>query len=209
EMKGVTILQINGDEIANESTSNALAKIKEIFNRARENIPSIIFIDEIDGILPKREGASEAGVMLTSSVLQEIDGIKELSGIVIIAATNRPDSLDPAMLRAGRFDKLLYIRPPDASEREQLFRYYLKKAPLSDDIDFGGLASDTNGYTGADIANICREAKTAALEKTMKSEEEVKITTDSIESIIKTLRPSAPDTLLSMYMSFLMKYGKR
>jgi len=209
EMKGVTILQISGTDIANESTDNALSDIKEIFNRARENIPSIIFIDEIDGILPKREGASEKGVMLTSSVLQEIDGMKEFSGVVIIAATNRPDSLDPAMLRAGRFDKLLYIRPPDEQEREQLFKYYLKKAPLSDDLDFNTLSNDTKGYTGADIANICREAKTNALEETMKSDEETKITTQSIESIIKTMRPSAPDTLLSTYMTFLMKYGKR
>ncbi len=209
EMRGVTILELNGTNIVNESPDAAMTEIKEIFNRARENIPSIIFIDEIDGILPKREGASEKGALLTSAVLQEIDGLKEFSGIVIIAATNRPDSLDPAMLRPGRFDKLLYIGPPNAAERAQMFRYYLKKTPLEENFDFDKIANESKGFTGADIANVCREVKTRALEQTMKTGEEVKIDVSSVESIIKTTKPSAPDTLLSTYMTFLMKYGKR
>ncbi|MGC8652198.1 MAG: AAA family ATPase [Candidatus Micrarchaeia archaeon] len=209
EMRGVTILQINGEDLANLGPDNAVTEVKELFNRARENIPSIIFIDEIDGILPKREGASEKGTMITSTVLQEIDGLKEFSGIVIIAATNRPDALDPAMLRPGRFDKLLYIKPPNDAERAQMFKYYLTKAPLDESVDFEKLAAETKGFTGADISNICREAKTNALEATMKADEEVKITMDGIEGILKRMRPSAPDTVLSTYMTFLMKYGNR
>ena len=209
EMRGVTILQINGEDLANLGPDNAVSEVKELFNRARENIPSIIFIDEIDGILPKREGASEKGALITSTVLQEIDGLKEFSGIVIIAATNRPDALDPAMLRPGRFDKLLYIKPPSAEERAQMFKYYLKKAPLDDSVDFGKLAEDAKGFTGADIANICREVKTRALEATIKTGEESDITMDDIESIVKKTRPSAPDTLLSTYITFMMKYGNR
>ncbi|MGC8669575.1 MAG: AAA family ATPase [Candidatus Micrarchaeia archaeon] len=209
EMKGVTVLQINGEDMANSDVEGTIATMKEIFNRARENIPSIILIDEIDSIIPKREGASEKSILLTGTLLQEIDGLKEFSGIVIIAATNRPDALDPAILRPGRFDKLLYIRPPNDNERALLFRDYLSKVPKDEGINFDALASETKGFTGADIANVCREAKTKALEEAMKSDSESEVTEEMLEGIIKNTKPSAPESLISTYMSFLLKYGSR
>ncbi|MGC8687289.1 MAG: AAA family ATPase [Candidatus Micrarchaeia archaeon] len=208
EMKGVTILQIDGTDIALNNSESAITQIKALFNRARENVPAIIFIDEIDGILPKREGASETAVQIMGAVLQEIDGLKEVSGIVVIAATNRPDALDPALLRPGRLDKLIYIRPPNNAERTAMFRYYLSKAPIQD-IDFSKIAEETKGFTGADIASVCREAKTRALEESMKAGIETKIDMAMLEGIIKSTKPSAPDTTLSPYLSFLARYGKR
>ena len=131
EMKDVTMLQMSGADIAQEDPGKAITTIKEMFNRAVENAPSILFIDEIDGIAPKRKGASEFGVQLTSEFLQEMDGVRETPGVVLVCATNRPGALDPAILRPGRFDKLIFVEPPDEPSRATLFELYIKDVPAS------------------------------------------------------------------------------
>ncbi len=208
ELKGVTMLEINGAEIGQQEIGKATASIKEMFNRAIENAPSILFIDELDGIAPKRKGASEGGVQLTSEFLQEMDGLRETPGVVLVCATNRPSALDPAILRPGRFDKLIFVEPPNEGSREKLFQNNLSEVPAKD-IDFKELAKETEGYTGADIANICREAKQKALNESLKAGGEVEITTESVQEIIKKIKPSAPERLVKSYQAFLDKYGQR
>jgi SpoVK/Ycf46/Vps4 family AAA+-type ATPase len=209
EMTGVTNLELKGSDLSNQGREGAVAAIKETFNRAMENIPSIIFIDEIDAIVPKREGASEEGVQVTGEMLEEIDGIKKFSGIVVIAATNRPDALDAALLRPGRFDKIIFIKPPDADDRAELFEVYLKSVPISKDMDFKKLGESSDGFTGADISNICREAKTKALAKSIRTGQEINITLADIEALLQSTRPSAPSIAVSSYLTFLERYGQR
>jgi len=208
-LKDVTMLEISGADIAREDPAKALASIKEMFNRAMENSPSILFIDEIDGIAPKRKSASETGVQMTSEFLQEMDGLRETPGVVLVCATNRPSSLDPAILRPGRFDKLIFIEPPNEEDRKKLFTLYLKGVPASSDMDYAKLAGITSGYTGADIANVCREAKTRALNENISSGKETEITMELLEEIAKEVKPSAPKEIVDSYRKFLEKYGQR
>jgi transitional endoplasmic reticulum ATPase len=209
QIKGVTMLEMSGSEIAQQEPNKAIASIKEMFNRAVENSPSILFIDEIDSIAPKRKGASEIGILLTSEFLQEMDGFRENPGVVLVCATNRPSALDPAILRPGRFDKLIFVPPPDEEHRAQLFENYIKGVPAEKDIDFKKLAKETEGYTGADIASLCREAKTKALNENITSGKDAEVTMKAIEDLIKSTKPSAPEGLVKSYRNFLEKYGQR
>ena len=206
---GIVMQELDGARMIELGQEKAMAEIKEVFNRARENQPSIIFLDEIDSIAPNRKYAGEFGVQVTSELLKQIDGLKETVGVIVIGTTNRPDALDPAMLRAGRLDKIIFIRPPNDKQRETLFRMYLGKAPLAQDIDFEKIGEETRGYTGADIFNACREIKLEAINASMSKETEVPVSMAIIEKVIKSIKPSAPDLAISQYLSFLARYGER
>ncbi len=209
ELNGVTMLQLDGSSVQEYGANKANNTIKELFYTALENKPSIIFIDEIDGIIRKREGASEASVQITTELLAQMDGIKKTSGVVIVAATNRPEMLDPAILRPGRFDKIIFVKPPNASQRAALFKEYLSSVPGVDDLDYNALGKVTSGYTGADISNICREAKMQAIEENMKTGKEANINTDMLNKLITRIKPSAPDAIMGGYLAFMTKYGQR
>jgi SpoVK/Ycf46/Vps4 family AAA+-type ATPase len=209
ELQGVTMLELSGSEISNEGIERATATIKELFNRARENAPAIVFIDEIDGIAPKKEGASEMGIQVTTELLQQMDGLKELSNVVVIAATNNPENLDPALLRPGRLDKLIFVKPPTAQQRGEMFKKYLSDVPTSDDINYANLGSQTKGYTGADIENVCRGAKTEAMESELKSGKGSMVTMDIIQTILESTMPTASDSVVNRYLVFLSRYGQR
>ncbi len=206
-LRGTTMLSINGAELSNGSVDDAVNTIHEIFNRARENQPAIIFIDEIDGIVPQRSEGNPNS-KLTTSLLTEMDGIGKSYGVVVVAATNKPDALDPALLRPGRFDKLVFIKPPNAEQRVLMFKENLKGVPI-ENIDFQELSRETEGYTGADIANLCREAKSNVLEKAVNSAKEVAITMDDFTNALAKIRPSAPQSVLNQYLSFLARFGQR
>ncbi len=209
EIGDVHMISISGAEITKAGLDRAITKIKEAFERAKENAPSIIFVDEIDAVVPNRETASEFGVDLTGEFLEELDGLKAAYNIVLVGATNRPDALDSALLRAGRFDKLIFVPPPNEEQRSELFALYLKKAPLEDDVDFKKLGNETPGFTGADIANLCRQAKMNALEASVVQNKEVKISMKDLEELIEKARPSAPSMVVGKYLSFLSTYGQR
>jgi len=209
ELRGVTMLEIDAPTLQNEGIENANTKLKSIFYRAIENKPAIIFIDEIDGIIVNRQNASEISAQITTEMLKDMDGLKQMNNVIVVGATNRPDVLDPAILRPGRFDKLIFIKPPDGEAREKMFEEYMEKAPKASNIDFKLLADMTKNYTGADIASICREAKTKAMQRAIKSGQESVITMDDLQNIIKGTKPSAPDVVMSQYLSFYAKYGQR
>ena len=209
EYEDLVMQELDGSSLVEMGPEKAMAEIRDVFNRARENQPSIIFIDEIDSIAPSRKISSEASIQVTSELLKQIDGLKETMGVIVIGATNRPDGLDPAMLRAGRLDKLIFVRPPKEKQREELFKIYLSKAPLSEDIDLEKLGAKTRGYTGADIFNVCREIKLKAISESVSGDKEVPITMTMIDEVIKGVKPSAPDIVISQYLSFLARYGER
>ncbi len=202
ELVEYKMLTISGSDLAKEGYEKAAAVINDTFNRAKENAPSIILIDEIDSLVPKRDESGSYDVKITSEFLRGFDSLREIENVIVVGTTNRPDRIDSAMMRPGRFDKLIFVGPPGKKDRIDIFQKNLSAAP-SDAIDFDRLATMTAGYTGADIANICREAKMRALENKIESPDSGKITTDLIAAVIKGTKPSAPDSSMGRYQTFM------
>jgi transitional endoplasmic reticulum ATPase len=183
--------------------SNAVTVLRESFNRARENTPSILFIDEIESIAPSR---SYSPSELVGQLLNEMDGMKSISGVVVVAATNKPSMLDTAILRPGRFDKIFYIGPPDKKAREDIFKINLGE--FADKLNPDSFASLTDGFSGADIASICQEVKMVLLRDKLAGREP-KTSDDLVIGVIKKRRPSITKDLLREYQEFLIEYGER
>ncbi|CCC81122.1 CDC48 family AAA ATPase [Thermoproteus tenax] len=159
-------IAINGPEIMSKYYGESEAKLREIFEEAKKNAPAIIFIDEIDAIAPKREEVTgEVEKRVVAQLLTLMDGLQERGQIVVIGATNRPDAVDPALRRPGRFDREIWINPPDIRGRYEILQIHTRNMPLSPDVDLRKLAEMTHGYTGADIAALAKEAAMRALRK--------------------------------------------
>ena len=159
-------ISIKGPELLSKWVGESEKGIREIFRKARQAAPCIIFFDEIDAIAPRRGGEfgdSHVTERVISQLLTELDGLEELKGVTVITASNRPDIIDPALLRPGRFDRLLYIPPPDMESRFEIIKIHTKNKPLASDIDLNHLARIFEGYTGADIASIASTAAILAL----------------------------------------------
>lgn len=155
-------IAVKGPEFLNKWVGESEKAVRETFRKARQAAPCVIFMDEIDSIAPERgkgnggdDGVTERVI---SQMLTEMDGLESLNNVVVIAATNRPDIMDPALLRPGRFDKSIFIGPPDKESRKSIFGIHTRGKPLADDVDIEKLANETEGCTGADISAICNEA---------------------------------------------------
>ncbi len=158
---GANFIAVRGPEILSKWVGESEKAIRKIFERARQVAPTIVFFDEIDAIAPARglrHDTSGVTDRIVNQLLTEMDGIQPLQNVVVIAATNRPDIIDPALLRPGRFDRLIYVPPPDKEARKEIFKIHTRKVPLADDVDLDKLAEMTEGYTGADIEAVVREA---------------------------------------------------
>ncbi|HEX6294479.1 MAG TPA: CDC48 family AAA ATPase [Nitrososphaeraceae archaeon] len=159
-------ISIKGPELLSKWVGESEKGIREVFRKAKQASPCIIFFDEIDAMAPRRGsefGDSHVTERVISQLLTELDGLEELRGVTVITASNRPDIIDPALLRPGRFDRLLYIPPPDLESRLEIIKIHTKNKPLSDDVDLNRLAKISEGYTGADIASITSTAAILAL----------------------------------------------
>ena len=153
------MLSINGPEIMNRYYGETEAKLRDIFKEAKENSPSIIFIDEIDAIAPKREEAyGDVEKRVVAQLLALMDGLTDRGNVVVLGATNRPDSVDPALRRPGRFDREMEISVPNADGRLEVMQIHTRGMPIADDVNLKSLASELHGYTGADMKSLCREA---------------------------------------------------
>jgi len=163
-------VSINGPEIMSKYYGESEAKLREIFEEAKKNAPAIIFIDEIDAIAPKREEVTgEVEKRVVAQLLTLMDGLQERGQVIIIGATNRPEAVDPALRRPGRFDREIWINPPDTEGRYEILQVHTRNMPLAKDVDLRKLAEITYGYTGADIAALAREAAMRALRKALQS----------------------------------------
>ena len=164
-------IAVKGPEFLNKWVGESEKAVRETFRKARQASPCVIFMDEIDSITPQRGTGSDSNVTerVISQMLTEMDGLEALNNVVVIAATNRPDIMDPALLRPGRFDKSIFIGPPDKESREKIFKIHTANKPLDDDVDIGSLAEKTDGCTGADISAICNEAVMNAVRNLVKS----------------------------------------
>ncbi len=178
---------IAGPEIISKFYGESEKHLREIFEQANKNAPSIIFIDEIDAIAPKRDEVSgEVERRVVAQLLTSMDGLESRGQVVVIAATNRPDSLDPALRRPGRFDREININVPDTKGRKEILEIHTRGMPLTKDVDLNKLAEMTLAYTGADLESLCKEAAMKALRTYLpkiKKFEEQKIPTELLETI--------------------------
>jgi len=163
-------ISVRGPEVMSKWVGESEKAVREIFKKARQASPCIVFFDEIDSIAPARGGRNDSGVTerLVNQLLAELDGLVSLKNVVVIAASNRPDIIDTALLRPGRFDRSVYIPLPDPKAREAIFRVHTRKMPLEEGISFQALAQKTEGYTGADIEAVCREAAINAIREDLR-----------------------------------------
>ncbi|MEA2034576.1 MAG: CDC48 family AAA ATPase [Euryarchaeota archaeon] len=167
-------ISVKGPELLSKWVGESEKGVRKIFRKARQASPSIIFFDEIDALLPKRgsyEGSSHVTESVVSQILTELDGLEELTNVTILGATNRPDMLDEAVMRPGRLDRIIYVPPPDKESRKQIFEVYLSSSSgiLADDISIDKLVEKTEGYVGADIESVVREAKLEAMREFIKA----------------------------------------
>jgi transitional endoplasmic reticulum ATPase len=165
---GVNFISVKGPELLSKWVGESEKGIREVFKKARQAAPCIVFLDEIDALAPERGGGAGEGHVserVVSQLLTELDGIEELRGVVILAATNRPDIIDPALLRPGRFDVQIEVPPPDVAARRAILAVHTQRKPLAADVDLDALAAGTEGLVGADLAGLCREAAMAAIRR--------------------------------------------
>jgi transitional endoplasmic reticulum ATPase len=213
-------ISIKGPELLSKWVGESEKGVREVFRKARGAAPCIVFFDEIDAIAPTRGGAgsdSHVTERVISQLLTELDGLEILTNVVIIAATNRPDIIDAALLRPGRFDRLLYVPPPDKEARVHVLKIHTKKKPLADDVKIDVLADQTEGYTGADIAALASAAVMLALREHVakykdpkeaeRTKEELKIHMSHFEEAMKKIRPLSKQEI-DMYKNVSEQFGK-
>ncbi|MBN1358313.1 CDC48 family AAA ATPase [Candidatus Bathyarchaeota archaeon] len=196
-------ISIKGPEVFSKWVGESEKAIREVFRKARMAAPAVIFLDEMDSLAPRRGlGFSDSGVSerVISQLLTEMDGIVTLQDIVVIAATNRPDMVDSAVLRPGRFDRLIYVPEPDEQSRLQIFKIYTKGMPLTKDVDLNQLALMTKYYSGADIESLCREAAMHALRSDVEAKE---VTMKDFQDAVKEVGPSVTPEMEKWYKSFM------
>ncbi|RLJ09779.1 MAG: hypothetical protein DRP15_02440, partial [Candidatus Aenigmatarchaeota archaeon] len=202
---GASFYAINGPEIMSKWYGQSEENLRKIFEEAEKNAPSIIFIDEIDAIAPKREEVTgEVERRVVSQILTLMDGLKSRGKVIVIAATNRPNAIDPALRRPGRFDREIEIGVPDQKGRKEILQIHTRNMPLADDVDLDWLASITYGFVGADLEVLCKEAAMSALRRNLpqiswKEQEELppkvlenlKVTKKDFQNALKIVEPSA------------------
>jgi transitional endoplasmic reticulum ATPase len=195
-------ISIKGSEIFSKWVGESGKAIREVFRKARMAAPAIVFLDEADALTPKRGVEHDNGVSehVISQLLTEIDGINNLQDVVVIAATNRPDMIDPAVIRSGRFDRLIYVPGPDDTSRLQIFKLYTKNMPLDQDVDVNQLVSITKNCSGADIESLCREAAMHALRRDVNAQ---KVTMHDFQVTIDEIRPSTTPDMEKWYKNFM------
>ncbi len=197
-------ISIKGPELLSKWVGESESGVREIFRKARQAAPTIIFFDEIDAIAPVRGGGygdTNVTERVVSQLLTELDGLEELQKVVVIAATNRPDILDHALLRAGRFDRLLMVTPPDKNARLEILKILTAKNPLANDVNLQNIAEKTEGYTGADLAGVVSTAVMMAMEEHVdkyktaeevrKHATEVKVTAKHFDEALKKIKPTS------------------
>jgi len=192
-------IAIKGPEIYSKWVGESERAVREIFRRGRQAAPSIIYFDEIDAISSGRgdyEG-THTFASIVNQILVEMDGIENRKGIVIIASTNRPDIVDPAFLRPGRFDRLIFVEAPDLDSRLSILNVHTKNMPLGEDVSLKKIAQVTEGYSGADLENVCREAGMQAIREKMDKLE--KIENKHFEFALSKIKSTLPKSILERY----------
>jgi len=202
---GANFISVKGPELMSKWFGESEQRIRELYRRAKQVAPSIILFDEIDALAPKRGlGVHEATERIVSQLLTEMSGIEEMKGVTVIATTNRPDLVDPALLRPGRIDRFVLVPTPDEKTRLEIFKVHTKNMPLKD-VDIKELARRTEGFSGADIEALCREAGMNALRENIKAKE---VRRKHFDEALKKITPSLTKDIEDYYKKFVERQKK-
>ncbi|XP_025729922.1 ATPase family gene 2 protein homolog A isoform X1 [Callorhinus ursinus] len=204
---GLNFLAIKGPELMNKYVGESERAVREIFRKARAVAPSIIFFDELDALAIERGsslGAGNVADRVLAQLLTEMDGIEQLKDVTILAATNRPDRLDKALMRPGRIDRIIYVPLPDAATRREIFNLQFHSMPISNDVDLDELILQTDTYSGAEIIAVCREAALLALEEDIQAN---CIMRRHFTQALSTVTPRIPKSLRRFYEEYREKSG--
>jgi len=203
---GANFISVKGPEVFSQWFGESERRIRELFRRARQVAPAIIFLDEIDALAPKRGyyRGSAATETIVSQLLTELSGIEETKNVVVIAATNRPDMVDPALLRPGRIDRFILIPPPNAKARFEILKIHTRNMPLKG-VDLKEIAEKTEGFSGADLEALCREAAMNALREDIKAKAVEK---KHFEEALKKITPSLTKDVQAYYEKFVERSKK-
>ncbi len=185
----LSVHAVKGAELMDKWVGASEKAVRELFRRARDSAPSLVFLDEIDALAPRRGQSFDSGVTdrVVAALLTELDGIDPLRDVVVLGATNRPDLIDPALLRPGRLEKLVFVEPPDAEARREILRTAGKSIPLSDDVDLDALAGELDGYSAADCVALLREAALTAMRRSIDAAD---VTGADVAKARENVRPS-------------------
>lgn len=185
----LSVHAVKGAELMDKWVGASEKAVRELFRRARDSAPSLVFLDEIDALAPRRGQSFDSGVTdrVVASLLTELDGIEPLRDVVVLGATNRPDLIDPALLRPGRLEKLVFVEPPDAEARREILRTAGKSIPLSEDVDLDALAGELEGYSAADCVALLREAALTAMRRSIDAAD---VTGADVAKARENVRPS-------------------
>ncbi|PSQ44091.1 AAA family ATPase [Halobacteriales archaeon SW_7_68_16] len=209
-------IAINGPELLNKYVGESERAVREVFGRARQNAPAIVFFDEIDAISPERSGDADADAAerVVSQLLTEFDGIEPLENVLVVAATNRPDTIDSALLRPGRLEKAIEVPLPDDGAREVILRIHTRTMG-TEDVDLGELAAATTGYSGSDIEALVREAALLAIEEYLRASadgdqpETLVVTGDHFDRALEKVQPSVSDEAMERYEAMADEISRR
>ena len=194
-----TFISVKSSDLLSKWYGESEQQIARLFARARQVAPTVIFIDELDSLVPARGagmGEPQVTERVVNTILSEMDGLEELNNVVVIGATNRPNLIDPALLRPGRFDELIYVGPPDANGRAQILKIHTAKMPLAKDVDLAVLAQRSDRFTGADLEDLVRRAGLTALRRGL---DEKTVTMADFEAALKETRASVTEEMLTDY----------
>ncbi|MBI4345185.1 MAG: CDC48 family AAA ATPase [Euryarchaeota archaeon] len=204
-------ISVKGPEVLSKWVGESEKAMRQIFKKAKQAAPTVIFFDEIDAITSQRglEVGARVGERVLNQLLTEMDGVEELNKVVVIAATNRPDMLDAALLRPGRLDRLLLVPAPDEEARREIFKVHTKAMPLDPSVDLDRLVKQTDGYVGADIEALCREAGMLAIRETLAEGGEIekkKVSWQHFSEAMKKVKPSVNKDVMTAYERFLKRF---
>jgi transitional endoplasmic reticulum ATPase len=185
----LSVHAVKGAELMDKWVGSSEKAVRDLFRRARDSAPSLVFLDELDALAPRRGQSFDSGVTdrVVAALLTELDGIEPLRNVVVLGATNRPDLIDPALLRPGRLEKLVFVEPPDAEARREILRTAGKSVPLADDVDLDALAGQLDGYSAADCVALLRESALTAMRRSIDA---AAVTADDVAKARETVRPS-------------------
>uniref|UniRef100_A0A8C9UYI0 non-chaperonin molecular chaperone ATPase n=1 Tax=Scleropages formosus TaxID=113540 RepID=A0A8C9UYI0_SCLFO len=206
---GLNFLAIKGPELLSKYVGESERAVREVFRKARAVAPSIVFFDEIDALAVERgssAGSSGVADRVLAQLLTEMDGIEQLQNVMILAATNRPDMIDKALMRPGRLDRIIYVPLPDAGTRREVFRLQFRGMPVAEDVSLDDLVLRTDKYSGAEIGAVCREAALFALQDDIRAQ---RIAGRHFERALAAVKPRIPDSLVQLYARYRQQRGLR
>jgi transitional endoplasmic reticulum ATPase len=191
-------ISVKGPQLLSKWVGESEKAIRETFRKARQVSPTVIFFDELDSLAPSRgqEMGNNVSERMVNQLLTELDGLEEMGNVMVIGATNRPDMIDPALLRSGRFDRLVMVGEPDVGGREQILKIHTRDSPLAPDVSLREVAEITEGYVGSDLESIGREA---AMEALREDEDADEVEMRHFRRALEAVRPTITEDLMSYY----------